>query len=143
MHKLTDLQHKFTQNYIANGFNAYHAALDAGYSKSYAVVSSGKLIRNPIVKAQIDKAVARIDEKLEKKLAITIADKCKVLAKIINDIIPKDGSEIKRKYYGDLMKAVDMLNKMQGHYAPDKRVSVNVDATKEKIEEIRRQYKDY
>ena len=141
--KLTEKQSKFVSNYIKNGFNAYQAAISAGYSHNYANVGTGELTQHPIIKAKIERAVARLDEVMEEKLAITLQHKAKVLAQIIYDIIPQDGSAPKRKYYKYAINALAELSKMQGHYAPDKTLKVTVDATKEKLEEVKRQYKEY
>lgn len=143
MSKLTQMQYNFTQNYISNGFNAYRAAIDAGYSESFALVKAGSLVDKPEIKTRIERAYARIEDRLELELSITIADKAKALASIVYDILPQDGSEPKRKLYNEAMKAIDMLNKMQGHYMPDKKLSVTVDATKEKLKEVKRLYDEY
>ena len=141
--ELTHKQYSFVTNYVKNGFNAYQAALSAGYSKQFANSQSAVLLKREGIKERIERAITRIDDKLEKELAITLADKCKVLAKIIYDIVPQDGSEPKRDYYKDALKAISELSNMQGHYAPDKRVSVTVDATQEKLNEAKKVYEDY
>ncbi len=140
---LTEKQYSFVANYIKNGFNAYRAALDAGYKPSYAKTKTPELIQHPIIKQKIEKAIARFDEEMEEKLAISLQHKAKILAQIIYDIIPQDGSPPKRKYYKYAINALAELSKMQGHYAPDRSLKVTVDTTKEKLKEVRRQYEEY
>lgn len=142
MTKLTDMQFKFIQNYVSNGFNGYQAAIEAGYSESYALCKTPALIKHPLVKQEIAKAYIAIGAELESHLAITVADKCRRLVAILDDIIPING-EPNRQYYGDAIKALDMLNKIQGHYMPDRKVSVTVDATKERLKDAKKIYDEY
>lgn len=136
MTKLTDKQYTFVTSYIRNGFNSYKAAKAAGYSEGYALVKACKLIDQPAIRERIDKA-------LDKVLAIEIKEKADVLLKIIYDIVPQDGSEPKRKHYPDAIRAISELNKMQGDYAPDKRLSITVDATQKRLNDARKQYEEY
>lgn len=140
---LTQKQERFVTEYISNGFNGYQAALYAGYAPTSAVVASSKLPNHPIIKKRIARAYNKISEELETELSITLADKMKVLARIIYDIIPLDGSEPKRDYYKDALKAMSELSKMQGHYMPDKRVQVTVDGTKERLIEAQKIYEEF
>lgn len=142
-HRLTDMQYKFVTAYCSNGFNARQAALTAGYSDHYSRIKSHTLLEHKHIKPHIDKIKTRITVDIEDKLMISLADKCKVLAQIIYDILPQDGSEPKRDHYAKAMQAIDILNKMQGHYMPDKRLNVTVDATKERLIEAKRIYKEF
>lgn len=141
---LTDKQYQFVTNYIQNGFNAKQAALKAGYSLSYANVKAPKLIDHPAIKARLQKAYQDVEMKLQKELRISISDKARALLRIIEDVIPLDPTqEPRRDYYKDAIRAISELNKMQGDYAPEKRLSMTVDATKEKLIDARRQYEEY
>lgn len=139
---LTEMQQNFVLNYINNGFNVKQAALTAGYSESYSHVHSYKLLAHPIIQKKIEKACRIVEASQNRVLQITIHDKAKKLLRIIDDILPDDG-EPKREYYKDAISAMKELNKMQGDYAPDKRLNLTVDATRERLEEARKQYKDY
>ena len=139
---LTQMQHNFVINYIKNGFNAYQAAVQAGYSEHVANTQTQYLVSNPVIKDRIAKAYDKIDTKLMKELRITMEDKMKVLSRIIYDIVPED-DEPKRSLYKVAISAMTELNKMQGDYAPDKRLSVTVDATKERLAEVKRQYEEF
>lgn len=140
---LTEMQHNFVINYIKNGFNIKQAALAAGYSESFAHVHSHKLIAHPVIKEKIENAYRIIESGHNRVLCMTLYDKAKVLTDIIEDILNKDEGEPKRHLYNVAINAVKELNKMQGDYAPDKRLNVTVDATKERLEEARRQYKEF
>jgi terminase small subunit-like protein len=141
--KLTERQHNFTLNYIKNGFNAYQAAMDAGYSPLFSRTRASTMINHPIILDQVTKAHQKMQVERMNELSITLADKAKMLMRIIEDIIPSDGSEPKRQYYKDALKAINELNKMAGHHAPDRKLSINVDTTKERMIEARKQYEEY
>ena len=144
MDKLTQKQYDFTLNYIKNGFNAYQAALDAGYSASYAKFKSHTLIHNPVINQRVTKAYQTIEMQQMKTLCMSIQDKAKVLDRIIRAVIPLDETEpVKLDYMKDAIRAISELNKMAGDYAPDKRLSITVDATKEKLKEVRKIYDEY
>ena len=134
-------QKRFVQEYITNGHNAYRAALDAGYTKNTAIACSAKMPTNPTVKPLLDKAMAVADRVLELDLGITIKTKGQWLLQLIEDVL--DPNDPKRDYYKDAIKAIQELNKMQGHHMPTRSVSVTLDATKEKLLEVQRQYKEF
>ena len=140
---LTPMQYAFCSEYVKNGFNGYQAAIHAGYSESYANTQIGTLINNPIIRERLAEAYTKLDSKQIDTLAITFADKADILLRIIHDVIPKDGSEPKRQYYKDAIKAMSELNKMQGDYAPEKRLSMTVNATLDKLNEVRKAYDEY
>lgn len=137
------MQYSFCSEYIKNGFNAYQAAVTAGYSERYALTQTKKLIQNPSIHDRLTKAYAKAEDKMVSQLGITFVDKANILLRIINDIIPQDGSEPKRKYYKDAIKAMSELNKMQGDYAPDKRMNMTINATLDKLSDARKAYDEY
>jgi phage terminase small subunit len=140
---LTPMQYSFCNEYIKNGFNAYQAALHAGYSESYANTQMGALMNKPVIKDRLIKAYKKMENAQIDKLAITFTDKANILLRIIYDVIPKDGSEPKRAYYKDAIKAMAELNKMQGDYAPEKRMNMTVNATLDKLTEARKAYEEF
>lgn len=141
--QLTEMQHKFVLNYVRNGFNISKAALEAGYSKSFSKVHSHKLIANPLIKERIEKAYRIVESTQDRLLCMSLQDKARMLSAIIYDVIPQDGSEPKRHYYKDAIRAIQELNRMSGDYAPDKQLNLTVDATKDKLLEAKRIYEDY
>jgi phage terminase small subunit len=99
--KLTIKQRLFCKAYLANGFNATQAAITAGYSENCAF---------------IDKRVKIMEEKLD----ITAEWKMKVLKDCIDGCMNGEASENKIHPSG-IVGAIAELNKMQGHYAVEKR----------------------
>ena len=142
MKPLTQKQRSFVLNYISNGLNARQAALTAGYSDNVALIKGSKMTNHPLIRNEIEKAYNTIDRQ-RAELMLAVDERVRILSAIIYDIVPKDGSEPKREYYKDALKAIAELNKMSGDYAPDKRLSVTVDATKNKIRDVKRLYKEY
>ncbi len=137
---LTTQQEEFVINYIKNGYNAYNAALTAGYSKTFADTGAYKLVHHPIIQKRLTKALKRADNKLN----MTFEWKMKKLKRIIDQYIPDDiNVELKESQVKIGLQAMGELNKMQGDYAPDKRLSVTVDATKEKIIEAKKAYDEF
>ena len=67
----------------------------------------------------------------------------KCLLAIIDDIVNIKTNKFRRKYYKDALKAIAELNKMSGDYAPDRKLSLTIDMTKSKLDEVKKQYEDY
>ena len=136
---LTPQQANFVINYIKTGGNAYQAAIKAGYAEDFANTKTKVLMNLPHVKQEISKAYKRVDNIFTDKLGITMTYKAKALKRMIDNIMRDDD----RDHYKDAIKAIDQLNKMQGDYAPERRLNLTVDATREKLEEVRKQYEEY
>jgi len=60
--KLNPMQKRFCRNYVANGFNASRAALDAGYSKGSYRITAHNNLKNPKILRYVDE----IKDDLEK-----------------------------------------------------------------------------
>jgi|HubBroStandDraft_3_1064219.scaffolds.fasta_scaffold280844_1 hypothetical protein len=140
--ELNERQEKFIQNYISNGANAKKAAIEAGYSPTVASIRASSFLDHPIIKARIDKAYTRLDRQKMKDICLALEERVRLLSKIIYDVIPNEGEPI-RKHYPDAIRAIQELNKLAGDYAPDRRLSVTVDATKDRLEEAKRVYEEY
>lgn len=138
--RLTQRQYEFTKNYIANGFNAQKAALDAGYTNDYARSKATNILTNPVVEHAIHTAYTQANG----QLALTWEWKLRKIARVVNECIPDD---ITVKLCTHKMKvglaAIAELNRMSGDYAPIKKLSVNLDATKAKLEEAKKVYDEY
>ena len=141
--KLSERQRSFVIEYLRNGFNGERAAIFAGYNEDYARKHVNKIITNPDIFEHISKAYKVAEMTQLKETALTMAEKARILNQIIYDIVPRDGSEPKRQYYKDALKAIDHLNKMAGDYAPDRRLMLTVDATQKKLNEARKIYEEY
>lgn len=136
--EMTQMQSKFAENYVKNGFNAYQAALDAGYSESSARVRSHTMLDKQPIRERLDNAFCRV----EVDLAVGFKWRVEKLKRLIDEGIPDEG-EINQAHARLALAAIAEMNKMYGDYAPDKRLSVTVDATKEKLNEARRQYEEF
>lgn len=137
---ITNMQSHFISSYITNGFNATQACRDAGYSEIYAKTRSISLLDKPAIKKQIAKAFDRA----EHRLTLTWEWKLNILRRIIVSIIPEDETlPIKTEHIKSAIAAIAELNKMHGDYAPEKRLSMTVDATQSKLLEARLEYKEY
>ena len=137
---LTQKQREFCTNYVGNGLNIYKAALEAGYSHKYSRVLAPKLLDHPLIKERITKAFNNAEE----RLTLTWEWKLKKLKRVIDTYIPDDSSqELIQSNVKVGLIALAELNNMQGDYAPVKRLSMTVDATKNKLEEVRRIYEEY
>ena len=140
---LNNKQQLFVNNYVSNGYNAAQAARDAGYAENTALVKAPLMVtKHPLIRERIARAHETISTELEIELGVTMADKMRVLSRIIYEIVPVDG-EIDKPHLPQALKAMVELSKMQGHYAPDRRLSVTVDATKERMLEAQRVYEEY
>ncbi len=102
MDNLTDKQRLFIQSYLANGFNATRAALEAGYSTQTAYAIASENLKKPEIRAAID---AEIDFILANKKELTkkVVDKYADIA-----FEKKDASD------GNRIRACDGLAKYLG-----------------------------
>ena len=139
---LTERQEKFIENYLRNGSNAMKAAIEAGYTRGVAQARSTAFLNHPEIKARIDRAYAKLDRQKMKNICLALEERVRLLSKIIYDVIPNEGEPV-RKHYPDAIRAIQELNKLAGDYAPDRRLSVTVDATKDKLIEAQRVYEEY
>lgn len=143
MKQLTNQQYKLCINYVSNGFNMTKAARDAGYSVDYADTRAHKLLDKPEVKEHLAKSLSVAEQQVQELSKVWLW-KIKKLVKVINKYIPDDDSlQMKSGNVRVAISALQELNKMHGDYAPERRLSLTVDATKEKLEQVRLQYKDY
>lgn len=137
---LSQMQYNFCSAYIRNGFNGYQAAITAGYTKKSALVHAHKLLEKPLIKEKVMTAY----QKAEAQLGIDFLWKLTKLKRVVEQCIPDDETKkLKPLYMRVGLQALGELNKMQGDYAPEKRLSMTVDATQAKLLEARKQYKDY
>jgi transposase len=140
---LTEREQLFVTHYLSNGYSARAAAKSAGYSDSSCDSHAHHILDKEHIKQRISNAYRKVEARNAKELCMSIEAKAKLLTQIIYDIIPQDGSPPKREYYKDALKAISEMNKMSGDYAPDKRLSVTVDATKDKLIEAKKVYEEY
>lgn len=140
---LNDREQLFVTHYIKNGYSARAAARSAGYSNASSESYAHQLLDKRHIQERITSAYKKVEARHARELCMSIEAKAKILTQIIYDVIPQDGSPPKREYYASALKAISEMNKMSGDYAPDKRLSVTVDATKDKLIEAKKVYEDY
>lgn len=128
----------FCEAFLSNGLNATEAARVAGY-------------RNPESNAHLileRKAVSKYLKNRAKRLDIAGVNydyKLDKLRTIIDESVDEYSENKTVQHAQAGMAAIDILNKMQGHYAPvtTQAVTVNVKATQDKLLEARKQYDEY
>jgi phage terminase small subunit len=118
---LSSVQQAFCQEYVNNGSNgtqAYMKAYKTCKKESTAMASASRLLRNVKVKEYIDE----LQQELKSKAIMTAEERMEWLTKVIKGEIKHtsyDGngnSYESEAYINDKMKAIDILNKMDGNY---------------------------
>ena len=100
--KLNARQKAFCEFYVASG-NATESAIKAGYREQTARVTASKIL----TKANIQEYVKELQEKAKTSRIMTAIERREFLTKFI-----KNGNE----KAADRLKALDILNKMDGEY---------------------------
>lgn len=137
---LTELQYNLVTAYIKNGGLAYKAAKTAGYSEGYAKVDVHNTLKLPAIQEKLQLAQRMSDDKLAKVFAWKIAK----LTRIVDEYIPDDRSIPLNPIHVRVgISALMEMNKLHGDYAPEKRLAITVDATKERVAAAQRVYEDY
>ncbi|PID67407.1 MAG: terminase [Fusobacteriales bacterium] len=95
-------QKAFCEYYVACG-NATEAAIKAGYSKSYARTRAHLLLKN----VEICRYIEKLREKAKSSLIMSAVERREWLTEMIKNKKVKDT---------DKLKALDILNKMDGEY---------------------------
>ena len=112
--KLNARQKAFCEYYVACG-NATEAAIKAGYKEKYAGVNADKLLKN----TNIQKYIEELQEKAKGSRIMTAIERREFLTKMILKEETKDT---------DRLKAVDILNKMDGEYTQKVEVNGNINS---------------
>ena len=126
--KLNARQKAFCEYYVACG-NATEAAIKAGYKEKYAGVNADKLLKN----TNIQKYMKELQEKTRVSRIMTAIERREFLTSMIKDGTVKDT---------DKLRAVDILNKMDGEYTQKDEVNGNISSnpfsnlTTEELKEI-------
>lgn len=81
-------QLRFAREYLKNGFNAYQAAIKAGYSKAYAKNATKNLVENSGIQEYIKKRTKKVEQQADSEVD-------EVLANIFNI---GAGRNIERRY---------------------------------------------
>lgn len=141
---LKPIQKKFVQEYLANGGDIKNAALSAGYSENTARVTSYKFLDNPKIKEMILLAQGNIEASSIKEAIAPYTWKAGILKRLVNAVISDDETQPINLEYGKIaIAAIAELNKMSGEYAPQKRLQLTVDVTKDRIIEAKKEYQEF
>ena len=112
--KLNARQKAFCEYYVASG-NATDSAINAGYKEKYAGVNADKLLKN----TNIQKYIEELQEKAKGNRIMTAIERREFLTSMIKDGAVKDT---------DRLKALDILNKMDGEYTQKVEVNGNINS---------------
>lgn len=103
--KVTDRNHLFIQEYLID-YKPMEAAIRAGYSPATAAQTASRLLNQKLIIEEIDKYKKMDAERYEIKKELIVKEIFDVISKC------KDKGDS-----NNLLKALDMLNKMAGHYS--------------------------
>lgn len=130
---MTPRQEKFCLEYAASG-NAYHSALNAGYSKNYAKGNVNKLLDNESIKKRLqelkEKAesekIADIKEMQEKLTSIIRQDTTEevIVVEGIGDGCSEARTVQKKPSFKEIISAINTLGKMQGAFTENVNLSL-------------------
>lgn len=134
--ELTKKQKLFCLEYLANGYNATQAAIKAGYSAKTARNIGNENLTKPAIKEFIEKRMKKIEEKIE----ATIEWKVKMLKTCAEKCLQGEADRDGLIHPSGIVSAIAELNKMQGHYAPEKSINVHADADAEETSSLIKQY---
>ena len=112
MLKLNARQKSFCEFYVASG-NATESAIKAGYKEKTSRVTASKML----TKANIKKYIKELQEKTKTSRIMTAIERREFLTEVI-----KNGNEKVQ----DRLKALDILNKMDGEYIEKMQLSGQV-----------------
>lgn len=112
--KLNARQKVFCEYYVACG-NATEAAIKAGYSETYSKTRTNVLLQN----VEICRYINELQEKAKSSRIMTAIERREFLTSMIKDGAVKDT---------DRLKAVDILNKMDGEYTQKVEVNGNINS---------------
>lgn len=111
--KLSPKQEKFCLEFRRRDGSKKEAAIAAGYSAKTAAAQATELLKNP----EIIKRIAQLANDAERKAIISINERQEVLSAIARDPTKEDR---------DRIRAIDILNKMDGNYLIKLDVKVDV-----------------
>ena len=112
--KLNARQKAFCEYYVASG-NATDAAIKAGYSETYSKTRTNVLLQN----VEICRYINELQEKTKTSRIMTAIERREFLTSMIKDGTVKDT---------DRLKALDILNKMDGEYTQKVEVNGNINS---------------
>lgn len=113
---LSDQQKLFVENYVNNP-NARDAARKAGYSEASVHATAPDLMSHPVIKKEIE---LKLEERLS-KIGITFEDNITKAMAIVDACMQGRASDKGLLHPAGAVGALDLVNRMAGFYAPEKR----------------------
>jgi len=115
---------QFLRNYIDNGMNGTKAveAMHFTNSANSSAVMANYILKRPYVKAYLKHHLERAAE----KTGATFENKVKKLWHVVDKGIDENSEGIDVESARVAISATAELNKMQGHYSPEKHQNVNL-----------------
>ena len=120
------------REYVAQGLNAYRAAIEAGYSEKYAKTDSHKLLEK--YKKEIEALKPIVQETLEKEFTYSVKESFNKLNEIQElAMLPNENGNYSN--LGVAAKAEELKGKMYGVYEADnKQKAFNISVNREAVE---------
>lgn len=137
MQELNNNQIVFCQEYVDNGLNgtqAYLKAYKTCKKEEIAMASASRLLRN----VKVQEYIQELQSKLEDKAIMSAKERMKWLTNVVNGKVKhtsydSNGEAYENEaYISDKMKAIDILNKMEGKYVT--KIEGDIGVTNIKIE---------
>lgn len=142
MRELTAKEEAFIEAYLGDDdcrFNATKSVLRAGYAEKNAHVTGSIIIKKPRIVAKINERIA----KAEKQVIATYAEKIRLSWNLLMKCYESEDAP-------NFVKLLQELNKMQGHYSPEKiaitnlNVDTDIQTLKKTMDDLRLTYnRDY
>ena len=124
-------QRKFCE-YVAQGLNAYRAAIKAGYSEKYAKTDSHKLLEKN--KKEIEALRPVVKKTLEKEFTYSVKESFNKLCEI-QELAMLQNENGNYSNLGVAAKAEELKGKMYGVYEADnKQKAFNISVNREAVE---------
>ena len=126
-----DRQRKFCE-YVAQGLNAYRAAIKAGYSEKYAKTDSHKLLERN--EKEIEALIPIVQETLEKEFTYSVKESFNKLCEI-QELAMLQNENGNYSNLSVAAKAEELKGKMYGVYEADnKQKAFNISVNREAVE---------
>ena len=126
-----DRQRNFRE-YVAQGLNAYRAAIEAGYSEKYAKTNSHKLLEKN--EKEIEALKPIVQETLEKEFTYSVKESFNKLCEI-QELAMLQNENGNYSNLGVAAKAEELKGKMYGVYEADnKQKAFNISVNREAVE---------
>ena len=114
MNRLTSKQEDFCQHYIINGGNATKAYQSAYNCENMKLESIHRVAHEQIRKEQVAHRIKELQQENAKNFRYTKDEVMKSLESVIDNYL------LEGKLTGNALKAIEILNKMNGWNEPDK-----------------------